>query len=103
VVERFNYLPENVKEAYFSRYQYKFAGYDIVVESEIEQIRKLKLVSFFKPEKIKRDIKNKKLLKVIGTRITGRLESGKIVDMEIRKTVIILRAVGTRFTVEEIM
>lgn len=102
VVDRFNYTPENVRSAYFSRYQYRFPGYDIVVEREMEQIRKLKLVSFFRPDKIRRDIQNRNILEVTGTRVTGRLEGGKIVDVNIARTVIILRAVGTNFTVEEV-
>ena len=101
VVERFNYTPFDVEKAYFSRYQYKPIGYRYAVENEIEEIKKLRIVSFFKPAKIKVD-QQRRIVKVTGLRITGKLKQNRIEDVEIRKTIITLRYSPQGFSVEEI-
>ena len=101
-VDRFNYLPSTVEKAYFSRYQYKFTGYDILVEKEIEEIRKFNLVSFFKPVQVRRDPRKKNTIYVKGIRVTGKLRGDRIEDVEMKVVTVVLRIAGKGFTVEKI-
>ena len=101
VVERFNYTPFDVEKAYFSRYQYKPLGYRYTVEGEIEEVKRLKMVSFFKPTSIKVD-EETRTVKVTGIRMIGKLKRNKIEDVDIRETTITLKYSPQGFSVEEI-
>lgn len=100
-VERFTYLPWNVEDAYFSRFQHTYPGYRVVAEQEIKEIKNLKLASFFLPRKVTRDKGN--LVKVVGTRITGTVENNAIQNIKTRTVIILLRAYAlNRFEVEKV-
>lgn len=101
VVERFNYTPYDVDKAYFSRYQYKPVGYRFIVEDEINKIKELSIVSFFKPLRIRVDRENRKV-EVWGSRTTGRLKGSVMEGVTIRKVKIILTYNAKGFMVEKI-
>lgn len=100
-VERFNYTPQSVERAYFSKYQYQPIGYQYLVEREIEEVKNLSLASFFKPTRIKVDENERKVV-VEGVRITGKLRQNTLEDLEVKEVKITLRYNQHGFSVEKI-
>ena len=100
-VQALNYTPGTAREAFFSPLQYTYIGYEEVIAPALENIRRLRLVSFFKPTNIRIDREKKRIL-VDGWRVTGKLKGERIEDVKVKRVTVVLSVVKGKFVIEKI-